>query len=123
MSFGLFRRELPVDKTGLEVGLDRCLNAPMYRERQAGIFSWGKAMSIANSDAHRILRRRQVEERTGLSRSTIYRRMQAGTFPPAIPLGGRLVGWRAGDIEQFLESPARYRAPARERDDDVGGAP
>ncbi|CAB3786355.1 helix-turn-helix transcriptional regulator [Paraburkholderia fynbosensis] len=77
-------------------------------------------MSTANSEAHWILRRRHVEERTGLSRSTIYRRMAAGTFPPAIRLGGRLVGWRAADIEQFLENPARYRAPAR---DDVGGAP
>ncbi|ASD80038.1 AlpA family transcriptional regulator [Burkholderia gladioli pv. gladioli] len=79
-------------------------------------------MSTTNSEAHWILRRRQVEERTGLSRSTIYRRMEAGTFPPAIRLGGRLVGWRAADIEQFLENPARYRAPAPARDD-VGGAP
>jgi prophage regulatory protein len=79
-------------------------------------------MSTANSEARRILRRRQVEERTGLSRSTIYRRMQAGTFPPAIALGGRLVGWRAADIEQFLENPARYRAPAPVREDDVGSA-
>ena len=79
-------------------------------------------MSIANSEANRILRRRQVEERTGLSRSTIYRRMQAGTFPPAIALGGRLVGWRAADIEKFLESPARYRAPAPAREEDAGGA-
>jgi prophage regulatory protein len=77
-------------------------------------------MSVGDSEARRILRRQQVEERTGLSRSTINRRMRAGTFPPAIPLGGRLVGWRAADVGQFLENPARYRAPAR--DDDVGGA-
>ena len=80
-------------------------------------------MSTADSEARRILRRRQVEERTGLSRSTIYRRMQAGTFPPAVPLGGRLVGWRTADIERFLENPARYRAPAPARDDGVGDAP
>lgn len=80
-------------------------------------------MSTGSSDARRMLRRRQVEERTGLSRSTIYRRMQAGTFPPAIPLGGRLVGWRATDIEQFLENPARYRAPVPARDDGVGDTP
>ena len=79
-------------------------------------------MSTANSEAHRILRRKQVEERTGLSRSTIYRRMQAGTFPQAVPLGGRLVGWRAEDIEQFLENPVRYRAPVPARDD-MGGTP
>ncbi|MFM0038679.1 AlpA family transcriptional regulator [Paraburkholderia strydomiana] len=79
-------------------------------------------MSTANSEAHRILRRRQVEEITGLSRSTIYRRMQAGTFPPAVPLGGRLVGWRAADIERFLENPARYRAPVPARDDEMAHA-
>ena len=80
-------------------------------------------MSIADNEAHRILRRWQVEERTGLSRSTIYRRMQAGTFPPAIALGGRLVGWRAADIEQFLKNPERYRAPVPAREDEVGGEP
>ncbi|MEX3844303.1 helix-turn-helix transcriptional regulator [Paraburkholderia sp. BR10882] len=80
-------------------------------------------MSTGHSDAHSILRRRQVEERTGLSRSTIYRRMQAGTFPLAVPLGGRLVGWRVADIEQFLESPARYRAPVPARDNREGDAP
>lgn len=75
-------------------------------------------MSVEDSEARWILRRRQVEARTGLSRSTIYRRMRAGTFPLAIPLGGRLVGWRAADIEQFLGNPARYRAPAQEHEDD-----
>jgi len=83
----------------------------------------GEVMSIANSEAQRILRRREVEESTGLSRSTIYRRMRAGTFPAAIPLGGRLVGWRAGDVEQFLKNPAHYRAPAPVRKSGVGGAP
>ncbi|WP_043173352.1 helix-turn-helix transcriptional regulator [Burkholderia ambifaria] len=69
-----------------------------------------------------ILRRRQVEQCTGLSRSTIYKRMRDGTFPPAIALGGRMVGWRAADIERFLSNPARYRAPrtgdAQARGDD-----
>jgi prophage regulatory protein len=76
-------------------------------------------MSSKEIDALAILRRRQVEAKTGLSRSTIYSRMQAGTFPRAISLGGRMVGWRAGDIEQFLENPARYRAPTPERQDDA----
>lgn len=80
-------------------------------------------MSIENSSGDRILRRRQVEACTGLSRSTIYRRMQAGTFPPAIPLGGRLVGWRARDIDAFLINPSRYRAPAQVPKGGGGGAP
>jgi prophage regulatory protein len=56
-----------------------------------------------------ILRRRQVEAATGLSRSTIYSRMKDKTFPPAVPLGTRTVGWRAGDIEAWLANPTGYK--------------
>lgn len=56
-----------------------------------------------------ILRRNQVEHEVGLKRSTIYQRMQQGTFPRPIRLGERAVGWRASDIERFLEDPAAYR--------------
>ncbi|MGF6609218.1 helix-turn-helix transcriptional regulator [Paraburkholderia sp. 40] len=58
-----------------------------------------------------ILRRGQVEQEVGLKRSTIYQRMQEGTFPRPIRLGERAVGWRATDIELFLEDPAGYRTP------------
>jgi predicted DNA-binding transcriptional regulator AlpA len=52
--------------------------------------------------ASRVLRRRTVEAQTGLSRSTIYARMTAGTFPPAICLGGRSVGWLSAEIEAWI---------------------
>ena len=58
-----------------------------------------------------ILRRRQVECEVGLKRSTIYQRMQEGTFPRPVRLGVRAVGWRASDIERFLEDPVGYRVP------------
>ncbi|MFL9989332.1 helix-turn-helix transcriptional regulator [Paraburkholderia sediminicola] len=57
-----------------------------------------------------ILRRGQVEHEVGLKRSTIYQRIQNGTFPRPIRLGVRAVGWRASDIERFLDDPAGYRA-------------
>ncbi|CAJ0717764.1 prophage regulatory protein [Ralstonia sp. GP73] len=57
-----------------------------------------------------ILRRRQVEAATGLSRSSIYQRIKERTFPAAVQLGPRAVGWRAGDIEAFLANPAGYKA-------------
>ncbi|NPT60488.1 helix-turn-helix transcriptional regulator [Paraburkholderia elongata] len=56
-----------------------------------------------------ILRRKQVEAATGLSRSTIYQRISAKTFPPAVQLGPRAVGWRRGDIDAWLANPAGYR--------------
>src|SRR5258705_10359808 len=50
-------------------------------------------MSDSNHLSHSILRRKQVQNRTGLSRSTIYERVRAGTFPRPISLGPRTVGW------------------------------
>lgn len=50
-----------------------------------------------------ILRRRQVEKRTGLSRSTLYEFLKAGRFPRPIRLGLRAVGWVESDIESWLQ--------------------
>ncbi|MGU7811639.1 helix-turn-helix transcriptional regulator [Burkholderia sp. AW49-1] len=77
-------------------------------------------MSWNDDGTRTILRRRQVEQCTGLSRSTIYKRMRDGTFPSAIALGGRRVGWRVADIEQFLADPTRYRAPRANEVDEQG---
>lgn len=60
--------------------------------------------------AIRILRRRDVQDITGLSRSTIYAMMQAGTFPKPIPLGLRAVGWAESEITAWLESRKAERA-------------
>lgn len=52
-----------------------------------------------------ILRRKQVEARTGLSRSTIYARIAEGNFPRPIDLGGgRAVGWVETEIDSWLKS-------------------
>ncbi|KFX28245.1 helix-turn-helix transcriptional regulator [Ralstonia solanacearum] len=56
-----------------------------------------------------ILRRKQVEQETGLSRSTIYSRIKLKTFPAAVQLGPRSVGWRRGDIDAFLADPSGYK--------------
>ena len=50
----------------------------------------------------RILRRKQVEARVGLSRSSIYGAVNAGTFPRPIQLGAQSVGWIEAEIEQWL---------------------
>lgn len=59
--------------------------------------------TAANEKAEvRILRRKQVEARIGLSRSTIYDGVNAGTFPRPINLGPQSVGWIEAEIEQWL---------------------
>ncbi len=52
----------------------------------------------------RLLRRRQVEEMTGLSRSSIYRLMQDEEFPRPVRVGTNAVRWRLSDITLWLES-------------------
>ena len=54
--------------------------------------------------AEKMLRRPQVEARTGLSRSTLYDWMKKGKFPQPVKLGERLVAWRESDITAWLES-------------------
>ena len=50
----------------------------------------------------KILRRPQVEEMTGLSRSTLYLRMKSGKFPRPVNLGGRAVGWLSSTVENWI---------------------
>jgi len=56
----------------------------------------------------RILRLKSVLERTGLSRSTLYRKVQERTFPRALRISARCTGWRESDIEAWLDDPESY---------------
>lgn len=51
---------------------------------------------------YKILRRKQVEELTGLSRSTIYALMAEDDFPKPIQLGPRSVGWLESDLTDWI---------------------
>ena len=68
----------------------------------------------ANSP-ERILRLKSVLERTGLSRSTLYRKMQLGTFPKQLRISVRCAGWRESDIESWLRNPVVYSTAERQR--------
>lgn len=50
----------------------------------------------------RILRRKEVERKTGFCRSHIYNLMNAGLFPKAKPIGVRAVGWDSVEVEQWI---------------------
>ena len=49
-----------------------------------------------------ILRRPQVQQRTGLSRSTLYQYIKGGEFPASISLGPRAVGWLESDVSDWI---------------------
>ena len=48
------------------------------------------------------LRRKHVQTRTGLSRSTIYQYIKDGVFPKPVPLGPRAVGWLESDVSEWI---------------------
>ena len=60
-----------------------------------------------------LLRREQVEERTGLARTTIYRKMREGSFPEPIQVGVRAVRWPASEIETWLADRPRATGEPR----------
>ena len=51
-----------------------------------------------------ILRRKDIANRFGLSRSTIYAMMADGRFPKPVKLGHRAVGWRSDDLQTWFEN-------------------
>ena len=52
----------------------------------------------------RLLRRREVEKITGMSRSSIYRLMQEGEFPKPVRVDPTAVRWKSSDIIAWIES-------------------
>jgi len=61
-----------------------------------------------------ILRRKQVEARTGLSRSSIYAKIRGNrdgehdpTFPKPIQLGTKAVGWIEAEVDDWIAAQVK----------------
>ena len=68
-------------------------------------------MAAQIQSALTILRRKQVEARTGLSRSSIYARLRHNpkrpgdydpTFPKPVSVGAKAVGWSEAELDEWL---------------------
>lgn len=81
-------------------------------------------MEILKGGAHVILRRKQLEARTGLSRSSIYGRLSPKSpqydpsFPKPIRLGagfsrGGSVGWIEAEVNDWIVARAESRSVAQ----------
>lgn len=65
----------------------------------------GQAPSgFAPNDKDRIIRSREVQELTGLSRTTLWRMERKGEFPDRLPLSAGSVGWRLSEVEEWVKS-------------------
>jgi prophage regulatory protein len=51
---------------------------------------------------------RTVLDRTGLSRSTLYRKMRDGTFPKQVRISEHCCGWRESAISRWIADPSAY---------------
>ena len=68
---------------------------------------------------HRFIRLNEVMSRTGYGRASIYRKMEDGSFPKSVKLGGppkdpsifdsRAVAWIEDEVEQWIESRIEER--------------
>ena len=59
----------------------------------------------------RVLRLDEVVARVGLSKSTVWRYIGEGHFPPPIKLGPRATGWIEQEIEDWISSRPRAVNP------------
>lgn len=57
----------------------------------------------------RIIRMKTVLARTGLSRTTLYRKMGEGTFPRQVKISVHGAGWRESAVNRWIDDPTAYR--------------
>ncbi|OEZ02271.1 MULTISPECIES: AlpA family transcriptional regulator [Stenotrophomonas] len=68
----------------------------------------------------RLLRLKQVLDRTGLPKSTMYSRISAGTFPKQVPVGAS-VRWLESEVEEWIQLQVHARDQQLESGGTSGG--
>jgi len=53
-------------------------------------------------ESKRLIRRKEVQSKTGLGASSIYALMKKDKFPKAITLSERRVAWLESDVDQWI---------------------
>ena len=56
----------------------------------------------SNEVQKRLLNLREIVATTGLSKATVYRAIERGTFPRQVQLSAHRVGWQSEKIEAWL---------------------
>ena len=73
-----------------------------------------KSTQTTTNQKHRFIRLNEVISRTGYGRTSIYRKMEDGSFPKSLKLGGppkdpnefdsRAIAWLEAEVDQWIES-------------------
>ncbi|MFS2108642.1 helix-turn-helix transcriptional regulator [Sphingomonas sp. Sphisp140] len=71
---------------------------------QAASHEFPKAAQMPDTPRNHFLRMKEVRQRTGLSTSTIYRKIQEGTFPPGHSLGAKARRWLDSEVQSWIEA-------------------
>ncbi|WP_017428896.1 AlpA family transcriptional regulator [Vreelandella jeotgali] len=56
-----------------------------------------------------LLRQPEVLQKCALSRSGLYRLMEAGDFPPPVSIGTRSKAWVEQEVDEWIDSLVRQR--------------
>ena len=62
----------------------------------------------------RLINMKDVQARTSLSRTEIYKRMREGTFPASVALGLQKVAWVEEEVGDWIEGQLRERGQHEE---------
>ena len=78
-----------------------------------------KSTQTTPKQNHRFIRLNEVISRTGYGRTSIYRKMEDGSFPNSLKLGGppkdpnefdsRAIAWIEEEVDQWIESRIQDR--------------
>lgn len=63
--------------------------------------------------SERFIRINEVLQATGLSRTTLYRLISRGSFPPPVQISDSAVAWRGSEVLAWMESRAELRCAHR----------
>ena len=88
------------------------------KTKRSGAVTWHRG-NESTKPAIRFLRVSEVQARTGLGRSTIYRWSAEGRFPRPVRLSGRAVRWVEAEVDEWvrkrLEKSRGWDAPTATR--------
>lgn len=58
--------------------------------------------NAVGAEFHRLMRIKDVSEKTGISRTKIYLLIQQGQFPPPLKMGSRIALWPESDVNGWI---------------------